>query len=150
MSSAHRTISEALSDSLASQCRLAINGFEVLHALSETELRRLRLTDLNRRVALSQPALSRLVVRLEEQGLVHRSDDPEDRRGVYVSLTDRGSQNFEEAMDVYTACLRTTFTDRMSSDEQQVLARALSRVAVTARRTPVPASPRGAGGERTG
>jgi DNA-binding MarR family transcriptional regulator len=45
---------------------------------------------LNRHVLLSQPALSRMVDRLADQGLVDRVIDPDDRRGVRLSLTEDG------------------------------------------------------------
>jgi DNA-binding MarR family transcriptional regulator len=51
----------------------------------------LRLSDLNEAVLLSQPALSRLVDRLDARGLVSRCADPADRRGVLVTLTDAGA-----------------------------------------------------------
>ena len=50
----------------------------------------MRLSELNRHVLLSQPALSRLVDRLAERGLVERCADPADGRGVRLSLTDAG------------------------------------------------------------
>ena len=48
------------------------------------------MSELNRHVLLSQPALSRLVDRLAERGLVERCADPADGRGVRLSLTDAG------------------------------------------------------------
>jgi DNA-binding MarR family transcriptional regulator len=41
-------------------------------------------------VHLSQSALSRLIGRLEKDGLVERSVCAEDRRGVWVALTEEG------------------------------------------------------------
>lgn len=43
------------------------------------------------RVHLSQSALSRLIARLEKDGLVERGMCAEDRRAVRVSLTEKGS-----------------------------------------------------------
>jgi DNA-binding MarR family transcriptional regulator len=48
------------------------------------------MSELNRHVLLSQPALSRLVDRLADRGLVRREADPADGRGVRLSLTDAG------------------------------------------------------------
>ncbi len=50
----------------------------------------LRISELNRHVLLSQPALSRMVDRLAERGLVERLSDPADGRGVRLSLTEAG------------------------------------------------------------
>jgi DNA-binding MarR family transcriptional regulator len=43
-------------------------------------------------VLLSQPALSRLVDRLAERGLIERAADPEDGRGVRLALTEAGRE----------------------------------------------------------
>jgi len=48
------------------------------------------MSELNRHVLLSQPALSRMVDRLVERGYVDRCPDPGDRRGVRLSLTPAG------------------------------------------------------------
>ena len=50
----------------------------------------IRLSELNRRVLLSQPALSRLVGRLVERALVSRAADPRDGRSVRLALTPAG------------------------------------------------------------
>jgi DNA-binding MarR family transcriptional regulator len=63
--------------------------YDVLYTLSKCP-EPIRLTELNRHVLLSQPALSRMVDRLADQGLVDRVVDPGDRRGVRLSLTGEG------------------------------------------------------------
>jgi DNA-binding MarR family transcriptional regulator len=63
--------------------------YDVLYTLSKCP-EPVRLTELNRHVLLSQPALSRLVDRLAERGLVERHADPADGRGVRLSLTAAG------------------------------------------------------------
>ena len=68
---------------------VSMREYDVLYTLSKG-LDPLRLGDLNRHVLLSQPALSRLVDRLAERGLVERCADPADGRGVRLSLTDAG------------------------------------------------------------
>jgi DNA-binding MarR family transcriptional regulator len=49
-------------------------------------------------VALSQSALSRLVARLEREGLVERCICDLDRRGVYANLTDAGRERHAQAL----------------------------------------------------
>ena len=68
---------------------VSMREYDVLYTLSKGP-DPLRLGDLNRHVLLSQPALSRLVDRLAERGLVERCADPADGRGVRLSLTDAG------------------------------------------------------------
>ena len=68
---------------------VTMREYDVLYTLSKGP-GPLRLSDLNRHVLLSQPALSRLVDRLAERGLVERRTDPADGRGVRLSLTAAG------------------------------------------------------------
>ena len=50
----------------------------------------LRLSELARREAVSVPTMSRVLAALDEQGLVVRTPDPQDARGVLVTLSERG------------------------------------------------------------
>jgi len=68
---------------------VSMRQYDVLYTLSKCA-EPINLTELNRHVLLSQPALSRLVDRLAERGLVERCADPADGRGVRVSLTGDG------------------------------------------------------------
>jgi DNA-binding MarR family transcriptional regulator len=68
---------------------VSMREYDVLYTLSKCDAP-IRLSELNRHVLLSQPALSRLVDRLAERGLVGRQPDPADGRSVLLSLTDAG------------------------------------------------------------
>src|ERR1700761_376133 len=63
--------------------------YDVLYTLAKCR-GPIRLGELNRRVLLSQPALSRMVNRLVERGLVRREADAGDRRVILLSLTEAG------------------------------------------------------------
>jgi DNA-binding MarR family transcriptional regulator len=67
----------------------SMREYDVLYTLSKCP-DPINLRDLNRHVLLSQPALSRLLDRLAERGLVERCSDPADGRGVRLSLTEAG------------------------------------------------------------
>jgi DNA-binding MarR family transcriptional regulator len=67
----------------------SMREYDVLYTLSKCPGPQ-RMSELNRHVLLSQPALSRLVDRLADRGFVQRQTDPADGRGVLLSLTDSG------------------------------------------------------------
>jgi DNA-binding MarR family transcriptional regulator len=69
---------------------VSLNEYDVLYALKKAGCA-LRQSELTKQVLLSQPALSRLVERMEQRGLVERTSDSRDKRGVLVSLTDAGA-----------------------------------------------------------
>ena len=68
---------------------LSMREYDVLYTLSKCG-EPVRMGELHRHVLLSQPALSRMVDRLVERGLVERCPDPADGRGVRLSLTGAG------------------------------------------------------------
>jgi DNA-binding MarR family transcriptional regulator len=68
---------------------LSMREYDVLYTLAKCPAPQ-RMSELNRHVLLSQPALSRLVDRLADRGLVERRTDPADGRGVLLALTDAG------------------------------------------------------------
>lgn len=85
---------------------LGASDFEVLDLLAAPgEGEQCRVQNLVGRVHLSQSALSRLIARLERDGLVERSLCLEDRRGVFVALTAKGRDLHAEALPVQRAAL---------------------------------------------
>ncbi|HEY8985559.1 MAG TPA: MarR family transcriptional regulator [Streptomyces sp.] len=87
---------------------LGASDFEVLDLLATETPRegdQCRVQNLVGRVHLSQSALSRLIGRLEKDGLVKRSVCATDRRGVFVSLTERGRALHAEVLPLQRAAL---------------------------------------------
>lgn len=71
---------------------LTIREYDVLFTLSRCPDGAARLKDLGENSLLTQPSLSRLVERLEGDGLVTRGPVRGDARGVTVRLTDEGAR----------------------------------------------------------
>lgn len=71
-----------------------------------------RVQEIADRVHLSQSALSRLVARLERDGLVTRGMCAQDRRGVRVLLTEKGRSLHAEVRPLQRAVLERALTDR--------------------------------------
>jgi DNA-binding MarR family transcriptional regulator len=69
---------------------VSMREYDVLYTLSKCPGPQ-RISELNRHVLLSQPALSRMADRLAERGLLQRESDPADGRGVRLSLTAAGA-----------------------------------------------------------
>jgi DNA-binding MarR family transcriptional regulator len=85
---------------------LSASEFEVLQQLSESEECSLRMTTLGESAHLSQSALSRLVTRLEKDGLLTRKACENDRRALFVALTDAGRERYAEARPTQRRVLR--------------------------------------------
>ncbi|GCB51928.1 MarR family winged helix-turn-helix transcriptional regulator [Streptomyces sp. NL15-2K] len=90
---------------------LCASDFEVLDVLSEPRpdgVCSYRVQEISERVHLSQSALSRLIARLEKDGLVERAMCAEDRRGVRVALTAKGRALHGDVLPVQRAVLTRT------------------------------------------
>lgn len=71
---------------------VTVREYDVLFTLSRAPQEGLRLHELNVDVLISQPSLSRMVDRLEAQGLVAKKPSAGDRRGLLITLTAAGAQ----------------------------------------------------------
>jgi DNA-binding MarR family transcriptional regulator len=93
---------------------LCASDFEVLDILAQGSGSggcSYRVQEISEHVHLSQSALSRLVARLEKEGLAERGMCPEDRRGVRVSLTAKGRALHGEVLPVQRAVLARMLSD---------------------------------------
>jgi DNA-binding MarR family transcriptional regulator len=77
----------------------------------------------------SQPGLSRLVQRMEADGLVARKPDPADGRATLIVTTRTGRDRFARAESVYNAALQRQFGRHLSAAQARVLIAALEPVA---------------------
>ena len=92
---------------------LSASEFEVLDTLSEYDCAKPpRVQELAGHVCITQSALSRMIGRLESQNLVTRALCVDDRRGVYVVLTDAGMAKLAEARPTHRAVLASEFGTR--------------------------------------
>jgi DNA-binding MarR family transcriptional regulator len=87
---------------------LGVSEYEVLERLAGGEKDERRMQELAVAVHLSQSALSRVVARLEADGLVKRGMCPEDRRGIMACLTETGRARYEAARPTHRAVLAET------------------------------------------
>src|ERR1700712_4488253 len=104
----HARVTIALERALAEH-ELGVSEFEVLAELAAAPDTACRMQQLSGTVHLSQSALSRVVGRLEDQGLVSRSRCEDDRRGIYASLTDAGRERYDLARPTH----RTVLADNL-------------------------------------
>jgi DNA-binding MarR family transcriptional regulator len=97
--------------------RISVREFDVLITLTNAPDRRLRMTDLAQQVMLSPSGLSRLVDRLQRDGLVAREPDPDDARGARTALTDAGQLKLDEARTTHNAVIREHFIHHLSPED---------------------------------
>jgi DNA-binding MarR family transcriptional regulator len=113
---------------LAATHGLALRSFEVLLVLEEAPRHRLRMSDLSRSVLLSPSGVSRLVDRLEREGLARRERCSDDARGYWAVLTVAGGRRLGEAQVTHLASVRRLFLERFDSADLARLAQYWERV----------------------
>jgi DNA-binding MarR family transcriptional regulator len=104
----HARITCALERVLQDEHGLGVSEFEVLERLAAGDKDQHRMQELAEAVYLSQSALSRLIGRLEAEGLVTRAICSEDRRGIFACLTDEGRARYEAARPAQRRVLAET------------------------------------------
>ena len=104
----HARVTCALEKALQREHGLGVSEFEVLERLATTSKSECRMQELSESVHLSQSALSRLIGRLEADGLVERAMCTMDRRGIFACLTDAGRERYEQARPTQRAVLAET------------------------------------------
>jgi DNA-binding MarR family transcriptional regulator len=86
------------------------------------------MAELADRVLLSRSGLTRLVDRLEAEGLVRREPSPDDARGLFTVLLPAGIDRLRKAVPGHLAAVQEQFLSRFSDEELRTLATLLDRV----------------------
>jgi DNA-binding MarR family transcriptional regulator len=124
----YTTLVRELDDQLTERHGLPLSSYDVLVQLDEAPDGRLRMSALADAVLLSRSGLSRLVTRLERQGLIERAECENDARGSFAAITDQGRERLNEARVTHRAGVRERFFDRLGEREQRQLAKVWSRL----------------------
>ena len=89
---------------------------------------RLRPVEISKAVLLTRSGITRLIQGLEREGLVERTDCPDDARGFLVALTPAGSELVRRARETHLTRVAELFSDRYDDDELAQLATLLERL----------------------
>ena len=125
---AHAMLTKALDTDLEAAHGLPLSSYEVLLLLHDADGRRMRMSDLAAMVILSRSGLTRLVDRLEREGLIERQSCPSDARGSFATLTSAGERKLQGARATHLAGVRSLFLDHFTPEEQEMLGAAWERL----------------------
>ena len=125
----HSGMTKALDAELVREHGLGLSSYEVLLFLADAPDGRLRMSELAEGVLLSRSGLTRLVDRLERDGLLRRERCEDDARGYHALITDKGRELFGRARRTHLDGVRERFLSRLSPDELRTLARLWEKVA---------------------
>ncbi|MEV4753355.1 MarR family winged helix-turn-helix transcriptional regulator [Streptosporangium amethystogenes subsp. fukuiense] len=95
--------------------------YEVLSTLSERPGHTSTLREQAAKMGWSRSRLSRHATRMEARGLVRREPDPDDGRGCYLVLTERGLETLGDAAPTHLESVRRHVIDRLSPADLSAL-----------------------------
>lgn len=125
---AHAALTRELNAALVASHGLTINDYGCLLLLSRSGVEGMRRIDLANELQLSPSGITRLLDRLEEQGLVGKGACKEDARVSYAVLTDAGLDKLEEAWPEHVDAVERRVGSVLSEEEIQTLVELLGRL----------------------
>src|SRR4051812_48951624 len=124
----HTALVKALDAELTAEHDLPLSSYEVLITLESAPSHKRRMAELADSVLLSRSGMTRLVDRLEKEGLLVRDTCSDDGRGCFAVLTDKGSELLAKARPTHLDGVRERFLVHFSEDELRLFADAWERV----------------------
>jgi MarR family transcriptional regulator, 2-MHQ and catechol-resistance regulon repressor len=124
---AHASLTRELSAALLATHGLTINDYGCLLLLSRAP-EGMRRIDLANELQLSPSGITRLLDRLEDQGLVGKGECKEDARVSYAILTDAGLTKLKEAAPQHVGDIERRFSSVLSEEEMGTLIELLGRL----------------------
>lgn len=88
----------------------------------------LRMSELAAASDMTLSHLSRVITRLEKQGLVRRLPDPDDGRSTLAEITEEGLSFFERATPGHVSEVRRLIFDNLEPEEQRQFGDTMSKI----------------------
>jgi|SRR5579863_10154215 len=124
---AHAALINQIEHELIEAEVVPLSWYDVLFALYEAPGQRLRMNELASAIVLSRSGLTRLVDRLEAEGLLSRERCGTDRRGAFAVLTDKGLAAMRGAWPVYAKGIAEHFARHISDEEARMITEVFQR-----------------------
>jgi DNA-binding MarR family transcriptional regulator len=124
----HAALVGRLGEELQEEKGLPLPWYEVLLWLNQAPEGRLRMGELAESLLLTPSGVTRLVDRMESEGLVRREQCPSDRRGWNAVITQAGRSRLRSAAPVHLRGVQRHFGRHLTDQEADLLADVLGRV----------------------
>lgn len=124
----HSRISAEVADALKAAELPPLDWYDLLWELEKAD-QGLTQKQLETRILLPQYSMSRLVARLEAQGLIERRENPQDRRGHLLAVTAAGRGMRAKVWAVYAPALETALDGLSEGQQMRQLINQMARLA---------------------
>ena len=125
---AHARVLRSLEADLLEQHNLPVTWFDVMGRLKQAPGQRLRMHELEEVSVFTRSGLTRLVDRVEEAGFVRRERSAEDRRGVYVAITQTGIDKINEVWPDHVVSIQKHFGQYLDRKDAEALQTATEKI----------------------
>ena len=106
----------------------SLEAYDVLWGIERAKDGAVRPKELAAQLLFPRYGLSRLLDRLEADGLIKRQDCPEDARGQLILLTEAGKKLRAKMWPVYGAAMIEAVEERLTTAEAKQLAKLLAKL----------------------
>ena len=124
----HSALTKALDAELVRAHGLPLSSYEVLLFLADSPEGQMRMSELADGVLLSRSGLTRLVDRMQREGLLRRERCEDDARGWFAAITPKGRELFTRARKTHLDGVRERFLSQFTRDELRSIAAFWERV----------------------
>jgi DNA-binding MarR family transcriptional regulator len=124
---ASRRLLDALDFDL-DQHDLSMADYEVLALLSDAPERKLRMSELAELAMLSKSRLSHRIKVMEGVGWIKREACPNDKRGFFAVMTEKGFKAITKAAPDHVESVRSRLLDHLTVKDQEDISRIFDRV----------------------
>jgi DNA-binding MarR family transcriptional regulator len=124
----HAALTKALDAQLDAEHGLPLSSYEVLMFLADAPGQKMRMSELAQSILLSRSGLTRLVDRLERDGLLCRESCDHDARGAFAKLTPAGAEKLTAARATHLAGVRALFLEHLAAEDLERLSSLWERV----------------------
>ena len=122
-------VNRILADEMQAETALEMERYEILLVLAQADDGVMRPSELAEQLHLSRSGATRVIDRLERDGLVERRACDSDRRGSLVALTSAGEKAFTRTGRVHLRGINEHLGSHLSSDDMTDLRRILTKLA---------------------
>ena len=106
---AHAKVVRALEADMIEQHDLPLTWFDLISRIKQAPGQRLRMHQLEEASLFTRSGITGLADRLEQAGFVRRERSAEDRRGVYLAITQAGIDKIDEVWPDHVLSIQNHF-----------------------------------------
>ncbi|MFC4024856.1 MarR family winged helix-turn-helix transcriptional regulator [Oceanobacillus longus] len=121
---ASRTLEEIIKKDISSH-GMRTSDFTILEALYHKGRQTIR--EISEAVLINTGSITYVIDKLENKGLLERSDCSEDRRVVYIQITKQGKELMDDIFPKHQKVIEEIFED-VSTEDKQVLIDVLKKI----------------------